>query len=231
MQKKTNNMSSIVGIKLSDMLRHLKFSDYQNVYEPAEDTFLLIDAIVNDKLFLRIKKPNICVEIGCGTGSVSVVLSKLLNQILDISPYFVLTDINAVAANIAYSTCVHNGLKHFDIVQTDLLSGLEKYLKGKIDVLVFNPPYVPTPSSEVGKVDITAAWAGGIRGREVIDRLLPKLPDLLSTQGVFYILLVEENEPAEIQAIVHNLGLASKILIKQQAKNEFQLVMKIYRKI
>ena len=48
-------MSSIVGIKLSDMLRHLKFSDYQNVYEPAEDTFLLIDAIVNDKLFLRIK--------------------------------------------------------------------------------------------------------------------------------------------------------------------------------
>jgi release factor glutamine methyltransferase len=223
-------MSEVVGITMSEMLGHLKYSDYLNVYEPAEDTFLLIDAIVKDKLFLRIKKPKLCVEIGCGTGSVSVVLSKLLKDILVTPPYFVLTEINIKAANIAYSTCVHNGLQHFDIIQTDLLSGIEEYLKGKIDVLVFNPPYVPTPSSEVGKLDISAAWAGGIRGREVIDRLLPKLPYLLSPLGTFYILLVEENDPAEIEKIVVTLGLSSKILLKKQAKNEFQLVMKIYRK-
>ena len=91
--------------------------------------------------------------------------------------------------------------------------------------------YVPTPSCEVGKADITAACAGGERGREVIDRVLPHLPILLSPQGVFYILLVEENDPCEIETIVEDLGLLSKVLIRKQAKNEFQLVMKIYKSV
>lgn len=224
-------MSSFLGISISQVLGHLKYSDFDNVYEPREDTFLLIDAIVNDKLYLRIKKPRICVEIGCGTGSVSVLLYKLFEKMKWVCPYFLLTDVNKRAADIAHSTCLHNGLEHFDVIQTDLLSGLEDRLAGKVDVLIFNPPYVPTPSSEVGKTDITAAWAGGRRGREVIDRVLPQLPKLLSSQGVLYILLVEENDPCEIETIVKDLGLLSKVLIRKKAKNECQLVMKIYKSI
>ena len=40
---------------------------------------------------------------------------------------------------------------------------------------VFNPPYVPTPDEEVSLGGIASAWAGGFKGRRVIDQVLPQV--------------------------------------------------------
>lgn len=82
-----------------------------------------------------------------------------------------------------------------DIVQDDLLGALMPRLQGAVDILVCNPPYVPTPDEEVGRGGIAAAWAGGDRGRVVVDRLLPLVPRVLSPRGVLYLVTVPENEP------------------------------------
>lgn len=47
----------------------------------------------------------------------------------------------------------------------------------------------------MGSHGIEASWAGGKRGREVMDRFFPMVSQLLSKQGLFYLVTVSDNNP------------------------------------
>lgn len=55
-------------------------------------------------------------------------------------------DINPHACAVAARTAAQNDTT-LEIVRSDLLSALPR-LSGKVDILVFNPPYVPTEETE-----------------------------------------------------------------------------------
>lgn len=68
------------------------------------------------------------------------------------------------------------------VVQTDLLSGLR--VRGGVDVLVFNPPYVPTEEDREGDTDSWAgdlgfSWRGGGMGMKTTIRVLDELSVVL----------------------------------------------------
>ena len=54
---------------------------------------------------------------------------------------------------------------------TSLLTGLTIRLRRSVDVLLFNPPYVPTLEDEASDAQelrgIAGAWAGGREGMEL----------------------------------------------------------------
>ena len=206
-------------------LSHLGSADFDRVYEPSDDTFLLIDALSADAADLRQRRPALCVEVGSGSGCVITHLGSLLPDAALLAG-----DVNRWAATATRATAVANGLCA-DTVQMDLLTAIRP---GTIDVLVFNPPYVPTSEAEleeaIAAADISASWAGGTRGRRVLDRLLPVLGNALSPQGVFYLLGVAENEPDQIAAeLKESHGLHSRVIAERRAQNERLFVMRSER--
>ena len=206
-------------------LEHLLMEDYENVYEPAEDTYLLCDALEMNRDQITLMKPKRALEIGSGSGCVITFFGQVCKQ-LGVQCSLYATDINKKAVDATKRTAAANEVE-VAVSNVDLL-GNNSPADNSVDVLLFNPPYVPTPSSEVGSSGIEAAWAGGIRGREVIDRFLPSLPSMLSRpHGRCYLILVKDNRPEEISDILTEMGLQSSIVLTKRARNESLLVMLI----
>jgi release factor glutamine methyltransferase len=115
------------------------------------------------------------------------------------------------------------------VICTDIASVLEKRLAGSVDVMVVNPPYVPTPEDEVGMEGIASAWAGGENGRRVIDRMLPVVDVLLSEKGWFYLVTLTSNCPLEICLVMRKKGYASRIVVQRSTDEENLLILKFWR--
>jgi len=202
---------------------HMK--KYPDVYEPAEDTFLLLDSLEEDKDFLKDMKPKISLEIGGGSGVVTCFLATILGP----STTYICTDRNPKAVSCILETAKVN--KHtVEAVETDLFSGLEERLTGNVDVLMFNPPYVVTPDHEIDSSNVASTWAGGARGRLVMDRLFPHVSTLLSNKGVFYLVVIKENDPDEIIALFkREYGFSGEFVKTRKCCNELLSVLKFTR--
>ncbi|KAI8393373.1 S-adenosyl-L-methionine-dependent methyltransferase [Radiomyces spectabilis] len=208
-------------------LSHLTSQDFDRIYEPAEDTFLLLDCLEEDASQLQDLQPRVCLEIGSGSGCVTTLLAKIIGAHNAI--YFT-TDINPYACKATRETAVRNAIHTIEPVRTSLTEALLPRLAGQVDVLCFNPPYAVTPPEEVGSVGIEAAWAGGIDGRQVIDAMLPYVEKLLSPKGVFYLLLINENKPTEVAEILRaNYGLQAEIVMQRRAGREKQFILKVQK--
>lgn len=236
--------SPLVPKAVLPSLDHLLISDFEHVYEPAEDTYLLCDALEQDKDYICNKHPDIAVEVGSGSGCVITFFAQMAKQ-QGLQTRCIATDINPHAVNVTRRTAEANkvAVEVFNakfVSEIECISGgstnpptdtpLLAQLQRSVDVLIFNPPYVPTPSEEIDGNGIEVSWAGGVDGREVIDNFLPLIDILLSDRGSCYIVLVQENKPKQLMDVLQRqFGLASQVVINCQARNEDLMIVRVDR--
>ena len=216
--------------------------DFERIYEPAEDSYLLLDTLSSDseKEFLRSRFNNqndplattpsspLVLEVGTGSGVVLSFMHAHSEVIFGRSDIITLgIDVNSFACSATRDTIaavekdqVAGGLSHgfyLGNVAGDLTSALRP---GEVDVLVFNPPYVPTTElprlPEEGATRKTTyeddshllelSYAGGADGMETTSRLLDSLLSVLSRRGCAYVLLCAQNKPEEVKERIKTWG-------------------------
>ncbi|EPT04395.1 hypothetical protein FOMPIDRAFT_1028143 [Fomitopsis schrenkii] len=211
-------------------LSHLTEKDYERVYEPAEDTFILLDALEGEADKLRGSGLLICLEIGSGSGCVSSFVGSILSASTTLR---IATDINPHACRCTGLTGKQNKIP-IDPINASLAAPLMQRLKHAVDILIFNPPYVPTNDDEVDDAqqgaNIQGAWAGGKDGMQVTDVLLDQVEGLLSPTGRFYLVAVAQNDvPAIQRRMLEKYNLNSEVVLQRRAGGERLFVIRFTR--
>jgi release factor glutamine methyltransferase len=73
-----------------------------------------------------------------------------------------------------------------------IVSDLFSKIKGQFDVIMFNPPYLPSMAIEDATID------GGRKGRVLAEKFLRLLPLHLKKDGTAFLLLSNLNDPASM---------------------------------
>ena len=141
------------------------------VYIPSDDTFLLAEN-------LEIKKGQSVLEIGTGSGLVSMYASLLTDDVTA-------TDINYNALELAEKNFKLNNISTIKLEFGDLF---EPVKDRKFDVILFNTPYLPTDSDDIINDDLNYAFDGGLDGRKVIDRFINQVSNHLNDKGIVQII-------------------------------------------
>ncbi|KAI1382252.1 putative methylase [Hypoxylon crocopeplum] len=210
---------------------------YERIYEPAEDSFLLLDTLSStaETEFLQSRFGDsyapLVLEVGPGSGVVIAFVNTHAKVIF--GSQGVLTaavDVNGYACEATGETvkkaASENAATYGEFLgafQGDLVTSVKD---GSVDVLIFNPPYVPTPElpKQPGEADLpnpatkptfdddsymlSLSYAGGKDGMETTDRLINSLPQVLSRKGCAYILLCAQNKPEEVKERIRAFGEA-----------------------
>ena len=179
-------------------MQDFKINIDDNVYIPAEDSYLLADN-------LEIKQGQSVLEIGTGSGIVAMYASRLTDNIT-------VTDINFDACELARKNFEDNGIENIEILFGNLF---EPVKNRKFDVILFNTPYLPTEEDEVLDDTINYAFDGGLNGRKVIDLFLNEVGNHLNDNGIVQIIQSSLSGNEETLEKLDQLGFVSELAAKE----------------
>jgi release factor glutamine methyltransferase len=152
---------------------------------PRPETEVLIETVVE---LVKNRTELYGVDVGTGSGIIAIALAKLLPG----STWFA-SDISEEALQVAKENASNLGVaSQIEFVAGDLLESLLPARLGashrKFDIIVSNPPYIPSTELPALQKEVlrepALALDGGADGLAIYRRLLPQASKLLTDQGV-----------------------------------------------
>jgi release factor glutamine methyltransferase len=144
-------------------------------YTPREDSFLMLEALADFEL-----EGFKILDLGTGSGILAAFCARQGGQVTA-------SDIDANSIEEFRSAARRLGLSIRSVV-SDLFSQIDE----RFDIVIFNPPYLPSEGIMDRSVD------GGHDGNQVIGSFLSKLPEHLTEMGFGMLLLSSLNRPERL---------------------------------
>jgi release factor glutamine methyltransferase len=180
---------------------------------PRPDTEIIIQQVLN--IYKKKNKINF-LDIGFGSGC---ILLSILKERKDFRATGI--DISGHALKIcninAYKLGVRNRVKLYK-------SDIDKFFKGKYDLIISNPPYIKKLDLKYLEKDVInfepkLALNGGLDGTSEIRKVVKKSSELIKNGGKL-ILEIAFNQKKEVKKILRNNGFYINSVIKDLAKND-----------
>ena len=177
--------------------------DPAQVYQPEADTYLLCDAALAE-----IRPGDRVLEVGTGSGHIA-------SGLLDLVPV-IATEINPHAASCAREAGV-------EVVHCNLFDAI----RGTFDLILFNPPYLPTGPHE--RIDDWLEYAldGGESGREVIERFAVDARRILAPNGRVLLLISSLTGPEKVKGLFSAAGFSADVIREDQVEDEVLYILRI----
>ncbi|GAA5819399.1 MAG: methyltransferase [Methanobrevibacter sp. CfCl-M3] len=145
---------------------NFKIETNLNVYEPSDDSYLLAENLI-------IKEGDEVLEIGTGSGIIAIKASILAKSVFA-------TDINYDALKLAEKNIRMNEIENIELCFGNLF---EPVKNKKFDLILFNPPYLPTNEDDIFEDNLNYAFDGGIDGMKTINPFLNQVKNHLKSDG------------------------------------------------
>lgn len=176
-----------------------------DVYRPQEDSRLLVDTLERTTVVVGRRVVDLCT----GSGFVAIAAAGLGAKAVTA------WDISEDAVQCARRNASDAG------VSVDVRLGMfsDALPDGPYDVVVANPPYVPTPSGVELPIPENAdpawSWDGGEDGRSVVDALCEMAPKLLADGGTMLLVQSEFTDVEKSLSTLRNGALAANVVAFQ----------------
>ncbi|WP_258349091.1 HemK2/MTQ2 family protein methyltransferase [Saccharopolyspora gregorii] len=161
------------------------------VYRPQGDTRLLERALRQEEVDAGTR----VLDVGTGTGALALAAARAGAE-----------DVTAidVSARAVLTARAHARLHRLP-VRARRVRSLELSAHERFDLVLSNPPYVPSARERPPRHRAARAWDAGPDGRAVLDALCAAVPGMLRPAGV---LLLVQSSVSDVDETVRRLGTA-----------------------
>ena len=195
----------------------MKIYIHPEVYEPAEDTFLLLKTISPQPL------QDIC-EIGTGCGVLALYCALKGAQVIcsDINPHAV----QLTKQNIKQNKHLLQGT--IKVRTGDMFSTLTD--KETFDIILFNPPYLPTTPNDIVGGWFDVAVNGGHDGLQFIQQFIKKVGRYLKPDGQAFFVFSGLSNTTKLKTCIEKQQFIYSIPNQQKFEDETLQIFRIRKK-